>query len=347
MRSRILIKGMGCLVLMLMLLNCSYAQKTVKLEKGQRPEWVDNPLEYYPESVYIVGVGSGDTRQAAERDATGNIARVFQSRITVDETVIQNYLETSAQTGSELSFSTQMLNQTAISSDQNLKNIKMERAWFSSSEGLYYVLATLDRRETAHLYQQDIENNDALVQEYLQKSEQASNKLNRYAFLSKARNIFQINQILNQQYQVLTAGRQVDLSVSQSALDEQMRNLLDQITVQIKAGTETDAEVADYLRETIGKIGFKVIDGPADFIFTHSLSLYPTDLNRPNIVAFNWKLTVKVDDNINKYTLKAFNINKRTAAISEGEAKSKIMRLVQQELTTNFYKQFLNYVNSL
>ena len=51
--------------LLFFLSNCSFAQKTVQLEKGAMPDWVNNPYSAYPEQQYIVGVGSGDTRKDA------------------------------------------------------------------------------------------------------------------------------------------------------------------------------------------------------------------------------------------------------------------------------------------
>ncbi|MEJ2055583.1 MAG: LPP20 family lipoprotein, partial [Calditrichaceae bacterium] len=124
------------------------------------PEWINNPNSLYPDSRYIVGVGSGDTRQAAEKNAVGNIAKVFQSVINVDQTLIENYLEVEQNNQNSASFSSQMLSRTSVTSQQDLKNIKIDEVYFSSNDGLYYVLAYLDRAETAQLYEQDIRNND-------------------------------------------------------------------------------------------------------------------------------------------------------------------------------------------
>ena len=334
---------------LLSLISCASAPpKSNVSTTSEFPEWINNPNDLYPDSRYIVGVGSGDTRQAAEKDAVGNIAKVFQSAITVDQTVIENYLEVEENNQSSASFSSQMLNRTSVTSQQDLKNIKIDKVHFSSKDGLYYVLAYLKRAETALLYEQDIKANDGKILEYFNNYKSSQNKLNQYGNLAKCKTITAINDVLRDQYQVLTKGQaQVPVSVSLSSIDKNMSELLTTITVTLYPGKDTVQEVGDYLKEVVGKIGFKIVNTQGDFSMNYNLDIEPTDINRDNLVAYNWKLTIEVKDNINNYSLKSFNHNKRSAAISEGEAKTRIMRTVQTQLNNNFYKEFITYLNSL
>lgn len=347
-------KPINCLLLLtafFILFSCAtYAQKSAPSddESSSIPAWADNPHRFYPKELYIVGVGTGDTRKAAEDNAIGTIAKVFQSDVKVDQTLIENYMESESKSGSDLSFTSQMLNRTSVASQQKLKNIRIEKAQFCSTDGLHYVLAVLDRAETEELYKKDIKNNDNKISEYFKNYKNSPNKLNKFAFLSKAKTITDINEILRQQYQIISVtGEEVPASIKKSELDKEMRSLLDQISVALTSTGETPAEVGDYVKETVGKIGFKIVEGSGDFIFKYSLDLQPANLGRKNTTGYNWKLTIEVKDNINNYSLKAFNINSRTIGISQEAARAKIMNKVKNELNNNFYKQFLNYINSL
>lgn len=329
-------------------LNCASAPKTAIATSGDLPDWVNNPNKSYPDSRFIVGVGTADTRNAAEKDAVGKIAKVFQSIINVDETVIENYLETEGSGESEFSFSSQLLNRTSVGSQQELKNIKIDEVHFSSSDGLYYALAYLNRAETAGLYEQDIKNNEEKIVKYFDNYKNSTNKLNKYAYLGKCKTITAVNGLLRNQYQIITRGQnQAPISIPLSEIDKEMLQLLNNISVALYPNNNTPPEVGDYLKEVIGKIGFKIVDDRSDFTFNYGLSIEPTELNRENLVAYNWKLTIEAKDNVNNFALKSFNISKRTAAISEGEAKARIMRTLQSQLDTKFYKQFISYINLL
>jgi len=329
----------------LLLLNCTYAQKSARSAKDKMPEWVNNPHELYPEDQYIVGVGSGDTRQAAEDDALGNIARVFKSKIKVDRTLIENYLED--EKSGDISGSTQITQRSRVSTKMQLKNAKIDKSYFSPSEGVYYVLAYLDRRETANLYRKDILQNQDKISEYYQKFKQEKNKLHKFAYINKAVALSDMNALLNEKYQILTKGGHVPPEIERSTLIKERNDLLDKITVNFQAIGNPPQEIRDYLQEVIGKVGFKTVEGPADFTIKYSFDINKSNLRRKNIVAFNWKLTVDVLDNINHYSLKTFNIAQRTAAISKGEARARIMRNAKKALNKKFLRLFTQYLTTL
>ena len=71
-----------------------------------------------------------------------------------------------------------------------------------------------------------------------------------------------------------------------------MTELLNTITVALYPSKDTPSEVGDYLKEVVGKIGFKVVNTQGDFSLNYSLDIEPTNIDRENLVAFNWKLTI-------------------------------------------------------
>ena len=279
----------------LQLMNCTYAQKGVPAQKGdQKPQWINRPYAFYPQQKYIVGVGSGDTREAAEKNAIAQIAKVFQSNIQVDETLIESVLENSKGHKSELKASSEIYNRTRINSNQQLKNVKIERAYFSESDGLYYVLASMDRAETARLYEQDFNENDHLMAQYFKQAQAENTKLHKLADLNKAFALSEINRLINEQYKVLTSGHSLTPSVPKNELDLALRRAREEISVQLQAQPSTLPEVGDYIKELVGKIGFNISAKNADFILKYQLKISKTSLNRPGIVAFNWQLVVQL-----------------------------------------------------
>ncbi len=338
------VKTIILLALFLSLMNCSWAQKTFPRSEGDLPEWVNNPHRLYPEDQYIVGVGSGDTRQAAEDDAAGAIARVFKSDINVDRTLLENYLDENKGGQYQSSSSSEMLQRTNVKSKMRLKNVKFDKSYFSADEGVYYVLAYLDRRETALLYKKDILQNQKKLADYYQNFKDETNKLHKFAYINRALALSNLNRLLNEKYQILTGGGHVPATIDQSLLVKDRNNLLDHITVNLVPENSASPQIEDYLKEMIGRIGFKISDQPGDFTIKYSFLVKPTQLHRKRIVALNWKLTLDVIDNINQYSLKTINIQKRTAGISKEEARARIFRAAQKALKVKFLRQFNQYL---
>ncbi len=327
-------------------LSCgAQAKKTINVNNDDEPGWIDNPHKFYPENQYIIGVGSGDTREAAQNNAIASISKVFQSKIKVDQTVIENYFEQEKNGVISTSGNSAVLNHSTVGSNQELKNIKIDQSYFSPKDGMYYVLAYLDRKETAAIYRKEISDNDLKIGEYHELYEKSDKKLSKYAYLLKAKTVSDVNEILNQQYGIIRGdGSRVPALISSSQLNQELRALTQQITINLNAAEGTPPTVTDFVKEAVGKFGFKIVNGTGDFSFNYGLDMKKTDIGRANTVGFNWYFTLTVVDNINNYSLDTFNLKNRTIAISEQEAKAKIMHKIKKGLTTKFYKQFLNYM---
>ena len=343
-------KAISKIILILMLVQfwqCSYAQKSSRLQKGdQKPDWVDNPYALYSEQQYIVGVGMGDTRAAAEKNAIGQIAKVFKTNVQVDETLIESVFESLKNNKGTISSESAIRNKTRLQSNVELKNVKIDQVYFSEKEGLYYALALLDRAETAALLEQDFKENNQLLKNYFQESQSTANKLHRLANINRALALSQVNSLINEQYKVLTGGSALNPAVNENDLQNAAKQIKEQILVQIKGSGQSADEISAYLREIIGRFGFSMSEQNPDLAINFNLEMQKTNLNRPGIVAYNWHLKIDVRDLVNNATLKTFNINKRTAAISEDEVRARILRNIKQELSGAFYKQLMNYFNS-
>ena len=107
--------------------------KTDKIQDDERPDWIDNPNLNYSKSRYLVAIGIGDTRTAAEDNARGNLAKIFQSDIRVEQSIFENIKEDE----DDFSASMNLLKRTNVKSNQTLKNIQFGDAWFNSKEGRY------------------------------------------------------------------------------------------------------------------------------------------------------------------------------------------------------------------
>lgn len=326
-----------------LLIQCSHASKTKQKTQDSQPEWINNPTKEYPESMYLSGVGTGDTREAAENNAMGSIARIFKSKIRVDQSVYEHFLETDQ----NLSSTSQIRRRTNVGAQQELKNIKIKEAYFSPNDGLNYALAVLARTETGKLYRNEFEDNDFKIAEFYGDYQKSKQKLHRYTSISKAKALTGRNNIIKEKYAIIMAGnRDLIASVQENEIDSEMRKLLDQISVNIESENGS-ADVMDYMEELIGKIGFKIVGATGDFSFNYSLTYKPAELNRNDTQGFNWKLTVSITDNINNHALKTFNIEKRTLGISEEQAKAKMMRSIRKEINESLYNQFIGYVSSI
>jgi len=335
------------LISVIIILGCMPVQKIAASPEGKRPSWIDNPSKLYPDNEYLTGIGSGSTRKEAENDAFASLAKIFSVEIKVNQSTINRYLEEDVNGENKSTFSSLLSGRTSARSNQKIKNIKIERTFFSDNEGIYYVLAVLNRAETAALYRDEMRRNSNKIDTYYQRYQESGKKLQKLNFLNKTISLTQVNLLLSEQYHIISMRKGWTPTVSESELNAQRLELLDKISVSIIPEAKAVPEITSYLKEAISEIGFKVKEGPADFTVKYNFSADKSSLLRKNAAVLNWHLNINLRDNLNNKAIDAFNTNKRSVGISAQAAQLKMMRSVRKVVLTDFKKKFNKYLNSL
>ncbi len=293
------------------------------------PEWVENPKAIYAENKYLVAVGEGDTRRAAENAAAANLSRIFEAHIESDERL----LDTTHESDQSLVRTTDFTSDVNILSSQTLYNIQHAEAW-KDSNGRYHAVAYLDRRATAAIYRDKIDELTGRVRFALDQAEQTGNLLDRYAQLRAASRRAAENELLLRQLSVIhpsTASASApDYSISkiQKALADTSR----QIRVQIQIDGDSDGRMTACLEELITRYGF-VVGSPAGLEIAGRVAVTNTGQRTANLVFVRYELAVQIKDTSGT-VLAAVNNKGREAHQSPTEARSRSFRTMERAITT-------------
>ncbi len=316
-------------VSLLFIIACA-GQKVIA--QKSRPAWIDQPGSTYPESEYIVAVGSADNLKDAENAALGNLAKVFSVEIKVDETLVNRYVEKNG----DVSGSALLIGKTDTKTIQDLKNIQIARTFFSKSEGLYYALAVLDRKQTARIYRQEIQDNTIKIKDDMEKYQLQPHSLLRLKYINRALQTAKVNAALTERYKIITAGQSLpDLYPLQKLSDLQAKEL-GNIGISIAPQNSMDNDVENYLKNLIGKIGLKISGQPSDLNMRYRLESKPMQINRPNMYALKWNITIDLINKMSDQGKHTFSFGKRTVSINRDQAEMRMKKAIQKWINTKF-----------
>ena len=121
------------------------------------PEWVLNPASIYPGAEFLAAVGSAPNAELAQRNARGNIAQIFSSRIR--QTVISGI---STQNDNGLNYASRV---ALSSSTEDIVGIRMGESWYDPAERAHYTLAYLHKGEYARYLSEQIAKKKADLKE--------------------------------------------------------------------------------------------------------------------------------------------------------------------------------------
>ena len=115
---------------------------------GKAPEWTNGSSAKYSEKIYLIGVGVGDTLDAARSSARAEIAKIFRSRIV--QLGQETRSERNSQNGSSSQFAMQQDTalSTSVSTDELLQGVEIAETWLNDKQQTYYALAVLNKKKT-------------------------------------------------------------------------------------------------------------------------------------------------------------------------------------------------------
>jgi hypothetical protein len=263
------------------------------LTKGSKePEWVSNPKTVYPDDLYLVAVGAGDTRRAAENAAAASLSRIFESHIESDERLLDKTRETTSSFERTTEFSADV----NILSSQTLYNIQHAEAW-KDALGRYHAVAYLNRRETAGIYRDKINEQTARVNFLRASAETSENLIKKYATL-RAANIHaaQADYMLRQLKVIYPrAVPDATPSYSLNQLRKALADTAKQIKVQIRVEGDTDQRMTATLQEFITGYGF-VVGTPPVLDIAADVDISDTGERDQGLVFVRYELMLQVKD---------------------------------------------------
>lgn len=169
------------------------------------PAWVNKPDEKYPSEWNLVGLGVANSKQAAENDALKSIAKIFRSKISVDENLVKSVQESSGTAGSSYRNSTNLIKNIGVTANQDLINTKMAEFYFDEKEKMYYVLAVMEKQSTADLVKKDIKASADDIHEWLTAYNNEADALQRFKYLAKIRQNYSLAKTLGEMLPILDA----------------------------------------------------------------------------------------------------------------------------------------------
>ena len=259
------IRLLGLLTLLAALSACSLIQSkqpspTDSSTTPALPDWVLNPAGAYPESSYLAAVGSALSDELAQRNARGNIAQVFSSRIR--QTMLSG---TSSNDDQASSFASRV---ALSSSDEEIVGIDIGASWFDASSGLHYSLAYLHKGEYSLYLAEQISQRQAELAA-LTPSTKRSTAADNFNALSAYYQQLQLLPKLErwQRHQLVVSSSPSSASATpRGAIQQDFTDALraSSMCLNLKASSESDSEeysaVEQRISRALGDIGWQIKD---------------------------------------------------------------------------------------
>lgn len=326
----------------MILISCAAQAKP----KNNKPEWLNNPKSAYPEQMYLTAIGEGDSRSQAEDYAAANLAKIFESNVSADETYLQQYKEVIKNGDVDYSDESDIMKSVNIKSDQKLYNIQFAES-FTDNVGRVHVLAYLNRLQTAQIYEEKIEKNSITIKYYQKQSLVSSNKLSAYAAMNMAAVYSAENEYLMKQLEIIhsASAEFIELDYDYNEITRLASQLAHNITFAIDVKNDAENKLGIMLEEMFTEMGFTMGEKP-DLMVNGNIDFENADLNRDDFKFIRYDVQLKISDR-SGVIVAALNEKGKEGHTTYTEAEARAVRKINKKIDTSLRKKVIDYFNSL
>ncbi len=326
------------------LLGCSLTPPPVS---AGRPGWMENPQQKYPFNRYLTAVGEGDTLAAAESVALGNLSKIFESHVTVDERLAERYVELTGKVNLYQE-QTQFDRDVTVRSSLSLLNVQYPERYTDRQTGRVYVLAALPRAETAEVYVTRLTQNNAMVKRFVERAELAATPAVRFASFSAAVAVSSDCSRLLDQLDILqpAAKSRAPLNFAHDDLTQRMGDAAREIGFSVHIQNDPQGKLAQTVRALLTELGFSVSPEGGFLRVRGAVGMEPTDLGRQGLSFVRYTMQMVMED-AHGMTVAALNESGREGHVAEVEAINRCVRSMQTAVQRELPRRLFAYFDGL
>jgi len=173
---------------------------------AQKPDWLQGSSKQYPQQLYLVGVGSGKTLDAAENQARASIAKTF--KVDINATTGVQSSEVMKQNKDGVTAESQERTATSVEVGVRKTMEGIEIAEVYEDAGITYALAVLKRSSAMAILEDEIERLDEDIVTLGKSADEATDKIERLRLMLRRKNHMAVREGLNTDYRIVNNANQ-------------------------------------------------------------------------------------------------------------------------------------------
>lgn len=300
---------------------------------SEMPTWVTSgPGQAYPLIKYLVGVGSGKTRQEAETDAKRVIAEVFRSEVKSQlQKQAQSTMEQDTAGKIEGKDVSQVNSQVSVQSDMLLRGVEIKERYVDSKSGLNYALAVIDKQKARNLHALDLKK----LSDRLESLKRSFDRKPSSPVLSEIGEKLQAFDRLNEEYSILNQGmmmpRPIDTQ-SYEGMREKLSAEMSKFRVLVKYSGSRD-EFSDAFESCLSDKDIKLAlseDETASHVVELSMSEKEEPISVEGWKKFRYSANAKVM--AGKKVLSKINVRRAEQGRNDEQAFQKVKPALVQDI---------------
>ncbi len=300
---------MKYLIILALLSACATRKNEAELSDTAKgvPEWVYSPYDFCKESAELCATGEARNYSAADAEAKGNLASIFEVKIKSD-------LKINSKSNAAYPWASKVNQEVdqsiAQSVDQILETVQIRKRFKDKS--LSYSLASLDRVKAAELLGERIRKLDRELEVLWQRRQRSNLRKVFKKYLERER--------LNERYSIVEGNGLVSKLTFKDILawrDE--RRAPEPVSLQVGQAPDW---LVEKLKELLTESGFKIVKTDATKILTLNVESIKEFLNVEGFEKYTF--TLHLGSQLGKEKYKVISVSETVSGRTQADALAKV-----------------------
>jgi len=309
------------------------------------PDWVRDPYKKYDKQANVAAVGSGGSRESAEKSALGNLVGIFGMSIQVEGKVAESYIET-ARSGAAAQWSQSTTvdnNITTLTGLDSLVGAETGEVW-NDGKGVYYTVAFLNKAKAAQVYTGMIKANQVMIDNLINMTDAEKNTLDGYARYRFAAVVADISVSYGNVLSVIGSPQNIKKGDDYRL---EARNIVASIPVGLTVKNDKSNRIQGAFAKALSQLGFRSGSGNSRYILDVNIVTSPVDLPGNQNVFTRIEVNADLKDTSTGMVLVPFSYNTREGHTSQTEADNRAYAAAEKKINDDYAALLEDYLSSL
>jgi len=311
-------------------------------------KWVDEINVFYPEKLYLTGLGIGETKEKADNRAFQNISKSIKLHIKSEEFSKEEYYQTDS---GENSHTFNYDENIQIESETVLENASIVKHGYDSTKEMYYSLAVLRKDKYSDILSSKIEESKENTNRLLIAIKKEDSKVIKLGDMFR---LHMESAIQQNAYTVLrTVSDNYSLHKPQPNLFEVQR-MIDQFLLnEFVFSLRINGDMADEIKMIMGDVlttnGYYISTDSgkeSDVIIKGNMSIRKMPSRRDRWVILSWKFDLSFIESRNEAVILRYTLQDRQQQPSVEMARDRILynfgKEYAEEIAARFKQKLLH-----
>ncbi|GHV78119.1 hypothetical protein AGMMS49942_29400 [Spirochaetia bacterium] len=312
---------------------------------ASQPLWVNSPEAVYNRNAYVSGVGSGASRDQAEKNAFVALASVFRQSLQADQTVLTLYQEV-VKNGAAAGWTENTAVEGAIktATSMDLVGAEIRDGW--SDGKLFYAVAVMEKAGAARVYTRMIQDNRGIIDTLAALPAAGRDSLDNLARVQFAAILAEANKVFAQVLAVIGAPLPAGMKAPEDFRLEAAA-IMKTIPVSVTVQNDRDDRIRSAFTTALSAAGFRTGDNNARYQLRVRLSLTEVQLPNQTNKFTRYVVDGNFTDTISGDILFPYNNNGREGHITLPESENRAVQAAEDKIKGEYPQALQTFLSHL